>query len=43
MGGNVTCMENRKCEYRVLMEKSDRKRPLYDLSIDWKMILKWIF
>jgi hypothetical protein len=29
--------------YRVLVGKSEGKRPLGDPDVDWRIILRWIF
>jgi len=36
-------MEGRRETYRVLIEKPEGKRPLGRVSVDGRIILKWIF
>jgi hypothetical protein len=36
-------MGERRGAYRALVGKPERRRPLEDPGIDWRIILKWIF
>jgi len=41
-GGNVACMDDRKGAYRVLVGRFDGINPSGDLSVNERIILKWI-
>jgi len=41
--GHVACMGDRRCAYRVLVGRPERKRPLRRSRHKWEVILKWIF
>ena len=36
-------MEERRGTYRVSIGKPEGKRPLGNLYLDWRIILKWVF
>jgi len=40
MGGVLACMGNRRCAYRVLVGKSERKGQLEDEGVDGRIIFK---
>jgi len=43
MGGHVAHVGKRRGVYRVLVGKPEGKRPLGDLGVYGRIILKWIF
>jgi len=43
LAGHVARMGERRVSYRVLVGKPERKNLLKGLSLDRKIILKWIF
>jgi hypothetical protein len=44
MGGHVTCIEERRVAYRVLVDRPEGRRPLGRPGPKWEeKILKWFF
>jgi hypothetical protein len=41
--GNVARMEERRDIYSVLVGKAEGKRPLGDLAVNGRIVLRWIF
>jgi hypothetical protein len=41
--GHVTRMGERRGTYRILVERSDRRRLFEDPGVDGRILLKWIF
>jgi len=41
--GHVACMGDRRDEYRILVGRTEGKRPLEDLGVNGKIILKCVF